>query len=60
MLLLGAYKISPYLCERLTKAPPAISHCRGPGQRTGLFSFDTRPPSALEGMAAIDCLTLKI
>ena len=52
MLLLGAYKISPYLCQRLTKAHPAISLCQGPSvSGPGLVSFDPRPPSALEGMA---------
>ena len=52
MLLLGAYKISPYLCQRLTKAHPAISLCQGPSvSGPGLVSFDPRPPAALQGMA---------
>lgn len=30
MLLLGAYRIYPYICERLTKSRPAVSLCQGP------------------------------
>lgn len=31
MFLLGAYRISNYICKRLTKPlDPAVSHCQGP------------------------------
>lgn len=47
MLLLGAYKINAYICERLTKSRPAVSHCQGPPvSGPGFFSENVHPPSA--------------
>lgn len=50
MLLLGAYRISFYICERLTKPlDPAVSHCQGiPVSGPGFFSVLFHPPTALQ------------
>lgn len=59
MLLLGAYKINAYICERLTNLSLVLSHDQGPPvSGPGFFSeLKCFAPSAL-GMALLSHLKM--